>query len=381
MFKFDRESIVSFHIRPVENRRDYLTFVHLPYQIYKGDPNWVPPLIYEERKKFSKKHNPALRHCDYQLFLLFHDNRPVGRISAFVDHHAVNHWNEKVGCFGSYECMEDQEGANLLLDTATNWLYKMGMETMRGPWCFDTKEWGFVVQGNDLQPMLMAPYNPIFYNDQMLMYGMKKCKALLAFHLDSWNGYKLPKRYREFANKVAEKTGVTIRPVNMDRLDEDVKTLLQVANASTAGNWGYVPYTVEEAAEVAKALKPIADPDIVLIAEVNGKPIGYVIAFPDVNSIIKKMKGRLFPFGFLKLVFGLKKIDRFRIWALGVIPEYQRKAVDVLFYNWLYDVLCDRDISLIEANYVLEDNRAMANPILKMGFRQTKKYQVYEAKI
>jgi len=372
---------VSFNVRPVANRRDYLTFVHLPYQIYKGDPNWVPPLISEERKKFSKKHNPALAHCDNQLFLLFNKGRAVGRINAFIDHHAVTHWNQKVGCFGSYECIDNQEGAEHLLDAVEDWLRKRRMTTMRGPWCFDTKEWGFVIKGNDLQPMLMAPYNPCFYNEQMLAYGLTKCKALLAFHLDSWNGYKLPQRYKAFAKKVAKKNGVTVRPISMDRLDEEVKILLHVANASTSANWGYVPYTDDEAAEVAKALKPIADPNIVLIAEAQGKPVGYVIAFPDVNVIFKKINGRLFPFGFLKLVFGLKKINRYRIWALGVIPEFQRKAVDVLFYNKLYDALSDRDISLIEANYVLEDNRAMANPILKLGFKEAKTYQVYEMAI
>ena len=371
---------MAFSVRPVETRKDLETFIKLPYWIYRDDKNWVPPLLREEKKKFSKK-NPSLFHCDYQYFLLFQDGKAVGRTVAFVHRQAVEHWKEPVGSFGCYECIDNYEASKLLLDKAREWLKSQHMAIMRGPWDFDTKEYGFVIKGFDLQPMVMAPYNPMYYNAQMEAYGMKKVKDLLAYHLDCREGYNLPERFLKLTDRIAEKYGVKVRSLNMKQLEKDVKIIVDVANESTAPNWGYVPVTDEEAHAIAKSMKPIVDPDIVMIAEVDGKPVGYLIVFPDVNTVTKNLNGRLLPFGFLKLLSGLKKIRQYRVWALGVVPEYQRKAIDTLFYRRLYDVLYPKGPTLVEANYVLEDNMAMSNPILKLGFKEAKRYRVYEVGI
>ena len=372
---------MAFTVRAVENRNDFRAFIRLPYKLYKEDRVWVPPLRMEEKKKYSEKTNPMLLHCDYRLFLLFQENDVVGRISAFVDRLAVEHWKEKVGLFGSYECIADTEGSHLLLETARNWLKDRGMVKMRGPWSFASQEWGSMVEGFESPPMIMAPYNPPHYNTQMEAFGLSKIKDLLVYELDPTDGYELPERYIAFTDRVAEKYNVTVRSLDMKRLEEDVKTIVYVTNASTEFNWGFVPVTNEEARDIAKSMKRIVDPDIVMIAEINGNPVGYLIVLPDVNSLLKGLDGRLFPFGFFKLLFGMKKISRYRIWALGVVPEYQRKAIDTLFYRRLYEILYPQKPTLVEANYVLEDNMVMNNPIIKMGFKQAKKYRVYEMAI
>ncbi len=372
---------MSFYVRAVENGRDLKTFIRLPYWIYRSDPVWVPPLLTEEKKKFSTKTNSMLLHCDFQLFLLFQDGRAVGRVSAFIDRLAVDFWKEPVGLFGSYECIAESEGSDLLMQTVRNWLAVRGMERMRGPWSFTSQEWGFVVKGFDSSPMIMAPYNPSYYNDQMEAFGLKKVKDLLVYDLDLKGGYEFPEVYLRLTDQIARKHNVTIRCLNMKRLKEDVKIIVDMANRSTQANWGYIPATDEEAQDIARSLKMIVDPEIVMIAEVEGRPIGYLITLPDVNTLLKDQGGRLSPFGLFRLLFGLKKIRQYRIWGMGVIPEYQRRAIDALFYRKLYEALYPKGPVRVEANYVLEDNVMMNNPILRLGFKEVKRYRVYEMSI
>ncbi len=374
---------MAFTIVPVKNRKELKQFIRFPYDHYRKDPLWVPPLFVEEKKKFIVSKNPMLEHCDYQLFLLLKDNRPAGRISAFIDRLAIEHWKSKTGLFGSFECIEDHEAAGLLLQAASGWLEERGMRVIRGPWSFASQEWGLLVEGFDRPPMIMAPYNPRYYDDQMLYYGLRKTRDLLVYELDCRDGYRLPERFLKMSDSIEKRYGVTLRGINMKRLERDVKILVDIANESTRGNWGYIPVTDEEARDLSRSLKPIVDPEIVMIAEIKGKPVGYLIGLPDLNQILRGLNGRLFPFGFIKMLTGVRKIRHYRIWGMGVVPEYQRKAIDILFYKRLYEVLAAKKPfpALVEVNYVLENNMAMNNPINKMGFRKVKSYRVYEKTI
>ncbi|MBN2028886.1 hypothetical protein JW824_01460 [bacterium] len=373
---------MDYQVHFVKNNKDLKAFIRLPYWLYKhiNDKTWVPPLLIEEKKKYSKT-NPSLTHCDYQFFLLLKNGKPVGRICAFIHRHAVKQWKTPVGFFGSYECLDDREGSKRLLGEVRKWLRDRDMICMRGPWDFDTKEYGFVVKGYDQQPMMMAPYNPPYYNDQMEAFGLKKVKDLLAYELDLTDGYHLPSRFLKLTDRIAKRNRINIRSINMKKLENDVNILLKVANVSTYSNWGYVEVTDAEASAIAQSMKHIADPDIVMIAEIDSKPIGYLIALPDINILIKKMNGRLLPFGFIQLLIGRKNIRQYRIWALGIIPGYQRRAIDTLFYRRLYEIIIPKNPQRLEANYVLENNLAMSNPIQKLGFKESKRYRVYEMSI
>ncbi len=372
---------VGLTVRPVQSRRDLKTFIHMPYKLYQDESNWVPPLRVEEKKKFSVKTNPYLEHCDYLLFLLLRNGKAVGRISAFVDHLALEHWREQIGFFGCFETINDVEGTRLLINAARDWLKDRGMATMRGPWSFSPQEWGMLVEGFDTPPMVMAPHNFPYYDSLLTSCGLLKAKDLLVFEMDASEGYQLPDRFVRWSDRIAEKLGVTIRPLNLKRLEEDVRLILSVANQSTEKNWGFIPVTDKEASDIAKALKAIVDPDIILIAEKDGEAVGYLIAFPNVNALIRDCNGRLFTKAIFRLLFKMKSIREYRVWALGVVPAYQRKALDTLFYRRLADVLAPRRPSRVEANYVLEDNMVMNNPILKLGFHQSKRLRVYEAPI
>jgi ribosomal protein S18 acetylase RimI-like enzyme len=327
-------------IRTVQTKKELAEFIELPYRLYRRDPVWVPPLRGDQWNQFDPKRNPMLDHCEYALFLLRDGTRVVGRISAFIDGLAVKWWKEPIGLFGSFECIADDSAAPLLLDAAQEWLAARGMKAMRGPWSFASQEWGLVVEGFTPAPVIMAPYNPPGYNDYLIHFGLKKVKDLVVYYVDSREGYKIPDRYLRLTTRVQEKLKVTVRSMNMRNFENEVSTFVRLANLSIANNWGFYPVTAEEGKAIARDMKPVIDPKLVLFAEdVHGKAIGFAIALPDVNMLLKGLDGRLFPFGWLKLLLGLPRLRQYRMWALGVDPAYHGKAVDALMYRKLYETL------------------------------------------
>ena len=365
------------HIHPVSSRHDQRSFVELPYKLYHDDPVWVPPLRDEQLGQFDPTRNPFLEHCDWQLFLLEEEGEIIGRIAAFVDNLAVDFWKERIGLFGYFECIPDGVGAALLLDAARDWLRAKGCPLMRGPWSFVSQEWGMVVEGFTPSPVVMAPYNPPYYNDFLTGFGMRKEKDLLCWYVSAAEGYVVPGRILELTGAVAGRYDVRIREIDMRRYDQEVETLIELSNASLTGNWGYSPVTEAEVRAMARDMKPVIQPKGVLFAEdKNGRPIGFTIALPDVNSLLHGLNGRLFPLGFIKMLWGIPRLRRYRMFALGVIPEYHGKAIDSLIYRALYDSLYTPD-TWMEINYVLEDNWPMINAIRKLGAKPLRRYRVY----
>ena len=369
------------HIHTVESSKDLQRFIAFPYLLYKQDPIWIPPLRSEQKKLFNPKTNPFLQHCTYQLFLLMEDKKVIGRIAAFIDTLAVEAWNEQIGLFGHFECINNKTAASLLLETAKQWLTDQGCIKMRGPWSFVSQEWGTIVEGFEHPPVVMSPYNPQYYNELLENFGLHKAKDLLCWNISIADGYKIPHRVERLSRVVAERYGVRVRQVDMDNLQQDIQAIMDISNESLMGNWGYSPVTNDEVNSMARDMKPIIHQKGVLFAEdKNGRPIGYALVIPDVNHLLKGMNGRLFPFGFVKLLRGIPRLTRYRMFALGVIPEFQRKAVDGLLYHLLNKSLNTPDLHL-EINYVLEDNWPMVNAIKKLEAKPLRRYRVYEMRI
>ena len=365
-------------ILPVNTQRDLKEFIDFPYHFYRDDPNWVPPLRMELKKQFNPKTNPLLDHCDHQLFLLTRGDEVLGRIAAFIDHLAVDFWKEKIGLFGYYECIPEEGASHALLDAAVDWLKERGMTAIRGPWTFVTQEWGLVVEGFTLPPCIMAPHNPPYYDEQLKSFGLKKVKDLLCYYVSGEEGYQIPERILTLTDRVAKRYGVTVRPVNMKEYDQEVEMFLELSNASIIDNWGYSPVTEAEADALAEDLKQVIQPKGVLFAEdANGRPVGFAIALPDINILLKGLNGRLFPFGWLKLLFGIQRLRNYRMFALGVIPEYHGLGIDSLIYRYLYESLYTPDI-WVEINYVLEDNYPMNNAIRKLLAKPLRRYRIYQ---
>jgi len=365
----------------VQTKTELRAFIEFPYQLYRNDQVWVPPLRSEQWSQFDVNRNPMLQHCEYTLFLAKNENQVVGRISAFIDHMALEAWKQPIGLFGAYECVEDADVSRALLNAACQWLKQKDMQTMRGPWSFASQEWGTVLEGFTPSPVVLAPYNPPFYNDQLTAFGFEKAKDLLVYFIDAREGYQIPERYLTLTEKIKAKYGVRVRCVDMHNLEQDVMLLVKLANESISDNWGYYPVTEAEARAMAHDMKAIVHPKALLLAEdADGRPIGFAMSLPDVNTLLKDMNGNLFPFGWLKLLTGLPKIKAYRMWALGVIPEYQGKAIDTLLYRATYEAIFNDQLRL-EINYVLEDNNRMNNALLKLGVKPLRRYRVYEKTI
>ena len=366
------------NIIPVQTKHDLNHFIDLPYRLYKDDPVFVPPLRDEQHSQFDIKRNPLLDHCEYQLFLLEEKGKAIGRIAAFTDTLALDFWKQPIGLFGYFECIQNPDAARLLLNAARDWLKARGMKSMRGPWTFVSQEWGLVVDGFTPSPVVMAPYNHAYYIEYFDNFGLQKVKDLLCWYVDAGEGYAIPPRILELTDTVAKRYGIRVRPIDMHRYEEEVKLIVELSNASIIDNWGYSPVTEAEVQATARDLKPVIQPKGVLFAEdSSGRAVGFAIAIPDVNSLLKGLNGSLFPFGWYKLLTGIPRLKRYRMFALGVIPEYQGKAVDSLLYRALYESLYTPE-TWMEINYVLEDNWPMINAIKKLEAVPLRRYRVYE---
>jgi hypothetical protein len=369
------------NVHEVDSPRDMQNFIGFPYHLYRKDSVWIPPLRSEQKAQFNLKTNPFLEHCDWQLFLLKEEGRVIGRIAAFIDKLFIDFWKERIGFFGYFECIQDKSASKMLLDAAKNWLQKLHCSSMRGPWSFVSQEWGMVTEGFTPSPVIMAPYNPPYYNDYLTDYGLKKVKDLLCWQISIEDGYRIPERILKLTDVIAERYGIKIRQLNMKEYDQEVLKIIELSNKCLIENWGYSPATENEGKAMAQDMKRIIQSKGVLFAEdKTGRQVGFAIVLPDLNSLLKKMNGRIFPFGFIRLLWGIPRLRRYRMFALGVIPEYQGKAVDSLIYRSLNESLYSKDLWM-EINYVLEDNMIMINAIKKMEAKFSRRYRIYEMDI
>jgi len=370
-------------VRPVESQRDLRAFLALPYRLYRDDPLWVPPLRMALAEEFDPDRNPFLAHCDFELFLLERDGRPLGRIAALIDRLAVEAWGKKVGMFAYFECeLGDRElarrGAAALLGAARLWLAERGMTVMRGPWSFVSQEWGLLVEGFERPPVYMSPHNPPAYTSLLEGFGLVKAKDLLAWEISIPDGYRIPDRILTLTDSVARRFGIAVRTLDFSRFDEEVETFARLSLDSLKDNWGISPMTDDEIRAMARDLRPVLRPELVLFARnPDGRDVGFTLTIPDVNVVLKRTRGRMLPFGWARMLWGIPRIRRYRMFGLGVSADYQGKGVDSLLYRAMWERMAAPDTTM-EVNYVLEDNYAMVNAIAKLGARPSRRYRVYE---
>lgn len=370
-------------VRPASGKRDFETFLDLPWRVYRDDPLWVPPMRKSARNELRPETNPFLRHCEHELFLLERGEEAVGRIAALVDGLAVEAWGRKIGMFAYFECaLSEEEGAGegsaLLLAAARDWLRERGMEVMRGPWSFQSQEWGLVVEGFEPEPVVMAPYNPPAYQAMLEGFGLRKAKDLLCWEMSMPEGYAIPERILTLTDSVARRYGITVRSIDFSRFDEEVELFARLSLDTLKDNWGISPITREEIDALARDLKPIVRPECVLFARnAEGRDVGFALTIPDVNVILKKTRGRMLPFGWARFIWGLPRLRRYRMFALGIARDYQGKGIDALLYRAMWERMAEPAVTM-EINYVLEDNMPMVNAIAKLGARPSRRYRVYE---
>lgn len=370
----------EIRIRPVVTSKDRDQFIRFLWTIYEGNSYWVPPLWMDRRKLMDKKKNPFYQHADAEFFIAERDGAMVGRIAAIVNHNHNKEHNENVGFFGFFECINDQNVANALFDTVKSYLKHKGMTGIRGPANPSVNdEYGLLVDGFDVTPTLLMPYNPEYYGKLIEAYGFKKSKDLFAYFLSQDTVYS--EKLERVNNLVKERNKLTFRSLDMKKFDQDVGLIKELYNKAWEKNWGAVPMTGAEIDALAADLKPVVVPDLIIFAEAKGKPIGFALSMPDINIPLKyNKKGRLIP-GFVRLFLHKKEINIVRIIALGVLPEYASTgAAGVLFYETAVRAK-KLGYQYGEASWVLEDNVRMVKAAQMMNGTISKRYRLYECKI
>ena len=369
------------------NKKNLEEFLHLPWKIYvtngKKDPNWVPPFLDDQRSLLNPGKNPFWKHAKVKLLAAYDDkNQIVGRISASVDDNFNKFWNDKVGFFGWFECVNDPAVAESLFQEAEKFLKAEGMRCLRGPASFTSNDdyFGFLLEGYDSPARIAMTYNPPYYLQLAEKAGYAKAKDLYAWYLSA--EIPMPERIVKIVERTMRRERITVRPLNMKRLYEDAAVLKELYNKIWEKNWGFVPMTDEEFNYQVKKLKDIVWPDFVVFAEVDGKAIGFNLVVPDVNQLLIKMNGELFskeaPFALFTFLFGLSKIDDTREMAMGVLPEYRNKGLEALLYLEALKTGKKRKIKGGELSWTLEDNEGINSGISAMGGKIIKKYRIYE---
>ncbi|MBI2711632.1 MAG: GNAT family N-acetyltransferase [Bdellovibrio sp.] len=374
----------KIRIQEVQTKSDWTSFIDLPWQIYKGYPNWVPPLRIAVRDTLDVKKNPFFKHAKMRPILAYQDGRLVGRAVGVIDDNHNQFHSEKVAFFGFYESTNDQNVANALLDDLAGWAKKNGMETVRGPMNPSTNhECGLLVEGFDDPPSVMMTYNPPYYATLFEKWGLTKSKDLYAYVVSE--GAKFSERLLVQAEKVRKKGNIVFRSLNLKDFDGEVSKILEIYNDAWERNWGFVPMNEEEFRHMAKDMKAVIDPRLCLIAEVDGKAVGFALTLPDINQAIAKVKdGRLLPTGLFKLLWHLKgparksTINRCRILTLGVKKAYREFGLGSLFYSEYLKLGPALGYPKGEASWILEDNRPMNRALTLMCGEKNKTYRIYD---
>ncbi len=373
---------MGLEIRPVATRRDLNAFIKLPWRLYRNEPNWVPPLIFERRQFLDRKRNPFFEHAEAEYFLALRDGRVVGRITAQVDRNFNEFQGNDWGMFGFFECEDDPEAAAALLDAAAAWLRVRGRDRMVGPMDFTTNdECGVLLEGHERPPLILCPWTHRYYPRLLEGAGLVKAMDLLMWELRIQGRDKVHPMIWEMAERVESKHHITVRSMRKRDLEAEVERFLEVYNAAWERNWGFVPLTASEVRHYAKQLRPLLDEHWAFIAERDGETIGAALSLPDFNQVLIHLRGRLLPFGWLKVLWYRRKIDRVRVFALGVKPEHQHTGVAAKFYECHFDAAEATPQTWGEMGWILETNTAMNRGMEGMGGKVVRRYRLYEREL
>ncbi len=360
------------------NEKGIKDFIDFPFKLYSKDPLYSPPLKRDLKKDFSHV-NPFFRHARVRFFIVKRDKETVGRVVSIINSRHIQFHNERTGFFGFFECINDQAVANLLLDTVKDDLAGQGMTIMRGPMNFSTnEECGFLIDGYEYPAIIMTPYNPPYYNDLMERYGMKKVKDLYAFIYDVKD--RLPEKVLRVA-AIADKRGITVRPVRKDRFEEEMLIFKDVYNSAWERNWGFIPLTDEELYYLGAKLREIVIPALTLIAEENDTPVGFMGLLPDFNQVLRKIRGRLNLVSIIKGLYYSKRITDLRLLLLGIKKEYRNRGVDALLFREGFKAIRKEGYRRVEFSWVLEDNIPVQRLVEMIGGRLYKRYRIYEKEV
>ncbi len=370
-----------FLIEAVGDRRALKQFIDFPHDLFAGDPNYVPELFMAQEALLNREKSPFFLHSSAEYFLARSpEGKILGRIAAILNNNYNEFTGEKAGFFGFFDVIDDYSVVKSLLDTASDWLRQQGLDRVIGPANFSTNETcGVLIENFEEPPFVLTTYNHPYYAEFLERYGFVKNVDLLSYELFP---EKLTPKMAELAVRLEDRlrqNGITIRTIDMKHFDAEVEKFLPIYNASWDKNMGFVPMTEAEVRQMGKDMKMALDPDFAFFAEKDGKTIGIALSIPNLNEIfIKIPRGRLFPTGVFKFLFGRKSIKTVRVIALGVLPEYRKTGLDVCFYVRNYQTALRKGIKRAEASWILENNDLMNRALLQIDAKVFRKHRIYE---
>jgi hypothetical protein len=376
----------GIEIRPVGTASSLDDFIELPFNIFKNDPHWVPPLRMERRDHLSAKKNPYFEHADTQLFTAWRDGQCVGRVSAQICALHQSRYGDATGQFGFLDAIEDNAVFAALLTTAENWLRERDMKHCRGPFSFSiNEETGLLVDGFKTPPSVMMGHAKPYYGPAIEACGYHKAMDLIAYDYDAAS--EMPRAMRAMARR-AEKSGdLHLRNLDKKNLARDLEIIIQLFNDAWSENWGFVPMTEAEIAHLGQNLKLLVTEGFVSIAEYNGKPAAMAVTLPNLNAAIADLNGSLLPFGWVKLLWRLKVRSpaSVRMPLMGVAKEHQSSPVGAALSIAVIDSIrsyhAGRGTNRAELSWILETNEPIRKIIEAVGGRPYKTYRVYERAI
>jgi GNAT superfamily N-acetyltransferase len=366
-------------VKPVESRRQQKQFINFPWKLYADDPNWIPPLLADHKRLLGFRHHPFYDDGAIRTFVAYRDGEVCGRVAAIVNHGHNRRAGEKRGFFGFFESIDDQNVASGLFDAAAAWLRQQGMTAIRGPANPSLNyECGLLVEGFHSPPTFMMTYNPPYYGKLVEGWGFQKAQDLLAFwgHIDMISG--LDRKLWFIANEAKERFHVKLRTMDRSRFRQEVEMFLRVYNSSMEGTWGFAPLSPGEIKVLAAGLKHLIAPELALVAEVDGEPIGACLGLLDYNPRVKAIGGRLFPFGFIKLIRNKHELKKMRVISINVVPEYQRWGLGVVLLGGLIPPIQKWGMHEAEFSWVLESNTLSRGSLEKGGAKLDKTYRLYD---
>jgi GNAT superfamily N-acetyltransferase len=370
---------MGLEVRPVAGRSDLTTFIKLPWRLYRNERLWVPPLVYERRQFLDRRKNPFFEHAEAEYFLAWRDGHAVGRITAQIDRRLNEFQHNRWGLFGFFECEADPEVAEALLAAAERWLRARGRDRMIGPMDFSTNdECGVLVEGFDRPPIILTNWTHRYYPALLEGAGLTKAMDTFMWELFVDRREVVHPAIWTMAEEVLSKHGITTRYFRKRELEAEVDRFLEIYNAAWERNWGFVPLTDNEVRHYAKQLKPLLDENWAMVAEKDGEVVGAALTLPDYNQVFRRMNGRLLPLGWAKFLLHRRKIDRVRVFALGVKREFQHTGVAARLYQMHFDSAERTPQKGGEMGWILETNKSMNRAMQGMGGTIVRKYRLFE---
>ena len=369
----------SLTIKPVETRREWARFLELPWQINRGDPKWMPPIRQNQAELVGYRRHPFYKDAEGQTFLAFRDGRPVGRVMAILNHAHNRFQKENRGFFGFFESIDDHEVAAGLFAAVREWFEKRGITQVRGPMNPSMNyECGLLTDGFDTPPFFMMTHNLPYYQRLIEGCGFGKAEDMFAFCTPVEMLNTLDPKLASINDECRKRFNVKLRRMDRKHFDREVRLFLDIYNQALVSTWGFVPLSEAEVDHMAASMKHLIAPEMTTIAEIDGRPVGAQFGLLDYNPRIKQIDGRLFPFGFIRLLWNKRAIKRVRLVSTNVIPEYQKWGLGLVVASRIVPEVLEWGIKEVEFSWVLESNRLSYGTLKRGGAQITKRYRIFD---